>query len=811
MSPEVAAALSSTWSPVNLLLATLGLGGGGALFAGGVVPALSQVILPNPRETRLADFLPFDKVLPDGRTIQCRDGTICQVLEVTGIDDTFLTGNERENLLLARKDWLDSMADSGATVRVFTIRERTDVAPRVEHEHPVLRAIARQWNESFRETFRNRQVITISIGGKAKTAIAKLNIIIDTAATILHEYQCKVLDQMNPDPSRRPLAFWARIASPLSKPAPAGVGQGVSEAITADTVVFGGDDGMIDFSSGRDKLHCAVLGLRGLGDFTYEAFVQAIAAVNGEMIMHQIVEPWSRLKSAAVITNQYKMSLATRFSAMNAVQFEEALNRVEGSSGNAQMMAEYALTVFVYGRDPKELEDAVADVRRICASFGVTPVREASTAQASWFAQFPSYALWPRSYKLFSRNIATHVTLDRQLEGLPHSDWGEGPIALFRTSAGTPYSFQFHVTADRAAVAHAVAIGPTGGGKTTLVNFLTAMAMRHNKLRTYMVDRHGGAFIFCNAVGGSYVVFEGSDLPGRKTALNPFQCADTVENRSFLRGFLEALSDERDPEAMEEIGFAIESAFDSPGLPRERRSLAAIYEACFSKSRPLRKALQKWVDPAVYGGVFNADRDTLDLTSTRLVTLDFTRIYEHDDLARAVILYLMHRIQSAIAELRCPALIFIDETEPVVRHPMFRTYFLQMLQEYRKRNAAIISAFQRPEAIASAGLGEAIRGQAQTTFFFQNSQAQEAEYADWSLTEREWAFIKGRLPIARTLKRSILLKRATGESVILDTNLAPLGPLIRVFFSDEPSKAMAEEYMRRYGADWVTQYIEAGG
>jgi hypothetical protein len=56
-----------------------------------------------------------------------------------------------------------------------------------------------------------------------------------------------------------------------------------------------------------------------------------------------------------------------------------------------------------------------------------------------------------------------------------------------------------------------------------------------------------------------------------------------------------------------------------------------------------------------------------------------------------------------------------------------------------------------------------------------------------------------------------LLKRATGESVILDTNLSPLGPLIRVFFSDEPSKAMAEECMRRYGTDWVTQYIEAGG
>jgi type IV secretory pathway VirB4 component len=120
---------------------------------------------------------------------------------------------------------------------------------------------------------------------------------------------------------------------------------------------------------------------------------------------------------------------------------------------------------------------------------------------------------------------------------------------------------------------------------------------------------------------------------------------------------LEALSDEAGiPKQMEEIGFAIESAFDSPGLPRERRSLAAIYEMpVLSKARPLRKALQNRVDPAVMRRVFGSPtRDTLDLTGARLVTLDFTRIYEHDDLARAVILYLMHRIQSAISELRCP-------------------------------------------------------------------------------------------------------------------------------------------------------------
>jgi type IV secretory pathway VirB4 component len=169
----------------------------------------------------------------------------------------------------------------------------------------------------------------------------------------------------------------------------------------------------------------------------------------------------------------------------------------------------------------------------------------------------------------------------------------------------------------------------------------------------------------------------------------------------------------------------------------------------------------------------------------------------------------MHRIQSTISELKAPALIFIDETEPIVRHPIFRSYFMQMLQEYRKRRAAVISAFQRPEAIMQAGLGEAIRGQAQTTFFFQNPQAQEREYADWGLTEREWDYIKGKLSIAKNLKRSVLMKRATGESIIIDTDLGALGPLIRIFYSDEPSRGLAEKLIQQHGPDWLAIYLDA--
>jgi type IV secretion system protein VirB4 len=168
----------------------------------------------------------------------------------------------------------------------------------------------------------------------------------------------------------------------------------------------------------------------------------------------------------------------------------------------------------------------------------------------------------------------------------------------------------------------------------------------------------------------------------------------------------------------------------------------------------------------------------------------------------------MHRIQATIAEMNAPAFIFIDETEPMLRNPMFRAYYLTMLQEYRKRGAAVISAFQRPEAIAQAGMGEAIRGQCQTMFFFPNAQAREEDYADWSLTDTEWGYIKGTLPLSRRLKRSVLVKRATGESVVLDTDLTPLGPYLRVFNSGRESVTLATELQRNFGKDWVKHYVK---
>jgi len=807
MADMASVLLTQRPTPLRMAADLAGMIVGGGAFTALSVPAVARWVLPPPRDTRLADHLPFDRLLGDGSTLTCRDGTLVRCLVVEGRDITFLSVAERDGLFRLRKNWLDAMAEAGITIRSMLIRERGMDGREESFDQPLLGQMAHNWNASFSASFRHRQILVLSHSGKGRTARDRLREAGETSLQLLAPYKPRLMTDGGADDAHL-LAFWGFLASPLTRPRPSGARSEIAELIATDLVEFTGEQGIICFRRGDQEKYMAAIGMRRFGDHVDEQMVADLGGLECEFILLNVVEPWSKAMAALKIAQENRMSMVTRFSAAASEQYDAAMEIIEGLDENRASLANYALTLFLIADEPQQLAKLDGEVRKICAAYGAASVREGAAAQASWFSQFPGYQPWPRSYRFFSSNIACHMTFDRAPAGQSSCDWGEGALAMFRTLGGTSYAFQLHVSAEKDAVAHAVCIGPTGSGKTTLMSFLAGMALRHPKLRAYIFDRYQGAYVFTTAIGGSYINLTTGGSSQTSCGLNPFQCADTSENRSFLRLWLRAISGCEDADSLEEIALAIQSLFDSR-VPVSERSLAVLFEPCFSNALPLKRQLQKWVDPAAYGAMFNARQDTLDMRGSRLVSFDMTDIFKDELLTQATLSYLMHRIQATIGEANAPAFIFIDETEPMLRNPQFRTYYLTMLQEYRKRGAAVISAFQRPEAIAQAGMSEAIRGQCQTMFFFPNPQAKAEDYADWSLTDSEWAYIKGSLPLSRRLPRSVLVKRAGGESVVLDTDLSPLGPTLRVFASGRDSVSLAGELQRRFGPDWVEHYLAA--
>ena len=321
----------------------------------------------------------------------------------------------------------------------------------------------------------------------------------------------------------------------------------------------------------------------------------------------------------------------------------------------------------------------------------------------------------------------------------------------------------------------------------------------------YLLDAEEGATVFLGLKTGVNPEEMISALNEAQDTGNPFDAENTSTNRAFLRRWMKSIAMADDALSEREVARAVTTAFDY--LRPEERVMKNLYKSCFSPTGTMRRELYRWVNPDQYGNIFNAENDSLDLKSKRFMAFDFTHIFEDETLAPAVISYIMHRIQSETGETGVPSLIMIDETAPMLKHPMFRDYFIIGLQEGRKKRQAYLCAFQQPNIIDKLGVGEVIRGQCQTVIFFRNPQAMMEDYANWNLTQSELDFVFGKT--YRDFPYAILLSRpATGESVILDVNLGALGPYLKLYNSGRKNVLLVEELIKEYGEDnFVTKYL----
>ena len=792
-------------SSLEVLVAFIGFVSAAA-FAGLWATRLGRSILPQPYESRVADFLPFNKLMSDGITIRCYNGAFARVFKVEGADLSFVTEEKNLSMLEARKSWIDGMSDLQVVCRVITLRDRIPLEEdKGDFNNQLLEQISATWKSNLDRVYSNGHYIVLSVPDRPD-ALKDLNYASQSLLATLNDYGVKPMYETEDSPANEsPLSIFSRICSPISKPEPkvrGAEGYQLNELLTADHIHFTGEQGIIRFFSGDKEMYAISMGIRTSGDYMDESMIATLLSIDCELTLLHNIKPIFKPHARALLMQQQRMAQITSFSPDVINQYAEALSAIEESDADYQALTEYAMTIIIKGESIEEIDFGESEVQRICRLFSVTPVREGWVTQATFFNQFPTYETYPRTYRYLSRVVATAVSFDKPSEGFSKSDWGPGAISIFRTTSGSAYRFQFHVSDEDSAVAHCCIIGPTGQGKTTLLTFLAGQAMRHGDLRVFFFDRHRGAEIFTRAIGGAYIGFDGDE---KNVSMNPFDCTDNPTNRAFLRRWMKAITMVDDALSEKEIGRAVTTAFDY--LRPEERGMKNLYKSCFSPTGNMRRELFRWINPEQYGNIFNADTDSLDLRQKRFMAFDFTHIFEDETLAPAVISYIMHRIQSETGETGVPSLIMIDETAPMLKHPMFRDYFMIGLQEGRKKRQAYLCAFQQPNIIDTLGVGEVIRGQCQTVIFFRNPQATPEDYANWNLTQREIDFIFGKS--YRDFPYAILLSRpATGESVILDVDLSGLGPYLKLYNSGRKNVLLVEELIKEYGEDnFVTKYL----
>lgn len=765
------------------------------------VPTITRWVFPKFGYKHYADYLPFKTVYSDN-SIGLTDGALVRVYRVAGVQTSMQDGPTREKFLDLRAQLFNQIRDPNVTMRFFMIRDAAAERTDYEFHQPVLQKIYDRWRDQGLRIFLNNYYIVLTVGGR--DAREKLNQYGNYIESILAPYKPAVLRN---DARDNMALFFGRILSPVTKPQPNVCDQRIAELTTVDDVEFM-KNGLVRYTSGAAQSFAAMMSFRVSPDYLDEEFFNAVGTIQTEMICMN----GFRIMGAADVNTVIRQRRATADQNEDTAeeQISQAQSAMDENISGTQSLVNYYPLFVLFGASVDELQKNIDDFKKVCASYGISPVVEDFASKVSWFSLIPGFDVFPRSFKMLSRTAAVSIPMSSTPRGVENSDWGPGPLVVFPTAQGTPYQFQFHVSDAPAAVGHTLTIGPTGGGKTTLFSFLIAQSMRHQKLKAFFFDRNKGAEIFTLAVGGKYVTMQGKDKTDGisfQTHLNPLKMPDTVANRAFLRRWLAMISGQTDAMSADEIARAVSVNFDY--LSDRDRLLKNLWESCFSSSGPMRAALKKWVDPLQYGEIFNESADTLDLQS-RLTTFDFTEILQDETLAPAVISYILHRINNITVSGGNPSLIMIDETAPMLENKMFRDNFITGLQEGRKNRQAYMVAFQRANVLDKLGIGDVVRGQAQTVLFFRNPAADANDYAHWNLNPLEMAFIQGKA--YPNLKRAVLLSRpVNGESVILNTELGGLGNLLKLFESGRSSVLLAEELYKTYGNNFVAEYLKKQG
>ncbi|MBS7776865.1 type VI secretion protein [Acidovorax sp. CCYZU-2555] len=455
----------------------------------------------------------------------------------------------------------------------------------------------------------------------------------------------------------------------------------------------------------------------------------------------------------------------------------------------------------------KNLDSAVSLLKKSFVNLGVKPVREWCAVETFFWAQLPGQAqhFMGRRGKIKSGNFAGFASLHNYAIGkIDGNLWGPA-IMPFETESGTAYYFNFHREMEGMVAGHTAIAADTGGGKTTLLAALIAMADKANP-RVFWFDNREGAKVFMCAMGGQHTVLtvQGS------TGWNPMKLPDTAENRAYLVELMVLMrtcyGGKLTADDMERFNGAVHENYELPYADRRLRNVAWRFG-----QGELAKDMRVWHGAhgheGANAGVFDNESDNIDLGRCRHHCFEMRQLIK-DGVARpelAVVLsYPFHRIEQSMNGE--PFILVLEEGQNLVKHAYWREKIDSYIMQIRRKNGLLV--FVTPDAKYLYSETDSIQKQTATKIFLPNGEARNADYVEaLGLTPAEFEFVRDE-PIEN---RTFLIRRGN-ESIRARFDISRMREFIPVLSSNDKGVALMEEIICELGTHqpehWVPVFME---
>ncbi|MES2676777.1 MAG: VirB4 family type IV secretion/conjugal transfer ATPase [Pseudomonadota bacterium] len=774
-------------------------------------------------EVSAANFIPY-KCHYNSDTILNKDESLLRVIKIKGF--AFETADDIEIDLkkASRNNLFKGMASGTFSLYFHTVRRKEKAFPEGNMPDIFTERVNREWSfkHSDDKSFINEHYLTIirghnnSVVAKVQQMIQKVQHKADHLAWENHLRESfEELDEMTIRVLNGFSSYGARtlgivetedgIFSELLEFLGRLVNCGFSQQMTLPTMgidhylpisrlFFGGKS--IEARHPLGSKYAGIVSIKEYRPSTHAGMFDGFMQLPFEMIMSQSFSFIDRMIAISSMQLQQRRLVQSEDVAISQIgEIDEALD--------SAMSGEFAFgnhhcTVLCIEDSLKSLESALSMAIVEMANVGVNAVRERLNLEPAYWAQLPGNAAFAvRKSIVNTLNIASFASFHNYPSGKRKANhWGNA-VTVFNTVSGTPFFFSFHVRD----VGHTMVIGPTGAGKTVLLNFLCAQAQKFNG-RLFFFDKDRGAEIFLRAIHGTYMTPETSKPSG----FNPFQLEDNATNRSFLVEFLRTLvtydNDKLSPEDLDKLGEAVNGNYKLPQKQRKLSNLAPFMGIGGPGS--LAGKLSMWHGLGSHNKLFDNEEDVIDFDSNRIFGFEMGEMLKDRYALGPVLLYLFHRIQKSLDGR--PTMIVLDEAWALIDNPIFAPKIKDWLKTLRKLNTCVIFATQSVEDAAKSSISDTLVQQTATQIFLPNLKATDVYQKVFMLSEREFSLVKTTDPASR-----FFLLKQDNDGVVARIDLSGMDEVIRVLSGKIETISLLDTIVAEVGSDpalWLDIFYE---
>lgn len=468
----------------------------------------------------------------------------------------------------------------------------------------------------------------------------------------------------------------------------------------------------------------------------------------------------------------------------------------------------YTATVTVWDTDANRAQEKLREVERIINGLGFVTQSESINAVEAWLSSLPGQVYANvRMPLIHSLNLSHLLPFSALWAGPEWAEHLDGPPLFYAKTAGsTPFRFSNFV----GDVGHEMIIGPTGSGKSVLLNFMALQFLRYPKAQVFIFDKAGSFLATTLGVEGVYHAVASQD---QGLVFQPLANIDQMEERIWASDWLlELLKNENieiTPETKELIWNALTNLAEAPRKQRTLTGLSALVQ-----NKSIRLALEPYRLGGAYGNILDADHETLEIHHFECFEME--TLMQTPEIIAPVLSYIFHVLQKRFDGR--PTLLILDEAWLFLEHSLFAAKIKEWLKTLRKLNVSVIFATQSVDDALNSSVASSLLESCPSRIFLPNDRALEPniyeKYVELGLNDRQINIIANATP-----KREYYFESHRGHS-LFDLGLSNFAlafcgmsrPQDKKNILKLHNKHKAGEFLKAYfaekGFDWAIRILE---